>query len=163
MLIDLPSTRTEAWRWSDLSSLPDLIQRERSGIVPQALPWIDCGTTSPRLLFVDGQFDAVRSHPGPVTIGPPARTSDHALGRHAGQNGWQLHLEAGHAASGLIQIVHLTTGAGDHFNAGFVSGQLMGLSAVACLGLGVSTSGHYVRTARSPTLADLETFLANWK
>jgi hypothetical protein len=57
----------------------------------------------------------------------------------------------------------ITTGAGDHFNAGFVSGQLMGLSPEACLALGVSTSGHYVRTAVSPTLADLETFLANWK
>lgn len=57
----------------------------------------------------------------------------------------------------------ITTGAGDHFNAGFVSGQLMGLSPEACLALGVSTSGHYVRTAQSPSLADLETFLANWK
>jgi sugar/nucleoside kinase (ribokinase family) len=57
----------------------------------------------------------------------------------------------------------ITTGAGDHFNAGFVSGQLMGLSPESCLGLGVSTSGHYVRTAVSPTLSDLETFLANWK
>jgi hypothetical protein len=57
----------------------------------------------------------------------------------------------------------ITTGAGDHFNAGFVSGQMMGMSPEACLGLGVCTSGHYVRTAVSPTLADLESFLANWK
>jgi len=57
----------------------------------------------------------------------------------------------------------ITTGAGDHFNAGFVCGQLMGFSPESCLGLGVSTSGHYVRTAQSPTLGDLETFLANWK
>ena len=57
----------------------------------------------------------------------------------------------------------ITTGAGDHFNAGFVAAQLMGLSSEAALGLGVCTSGHYVRTAKSPSLADLETFLANWK
>lgn len=57
----------------------------------------------------------------------------------------------------------ITTGAGDHFNAGFVAAQLMGLTPEAALGLGVCTSGHYVRTARSPSLADLETFLANWK
>ncbi|HEU5080656.1 MAG TPA: PfkB family carbohydrate kinase [Opitutaceae bacterium] len=57
----------------------------------------------------------------------------------------------------------ITTGAGDHFNAGFTTGQLLGLSPEACLGLGVCTSGHYVRTAISPSLADLETFLANWK
>lgn len=54
----------------------------------------------------------------------------------------------------------ITTGAGDHFNAGFSTGQLLGLSPEACLTLGVSTSGFYVRTAVSPTLDDLETFLA---
>ncbi|MBP6506857.1 MAG: carbohydrate kinase family protein [Opitutaceae bacterium] len=57
----------------------------------------------------------------------------------------------------------ITTGAGDHFNAGFTAAQLMGLSPEACLGAGVCTSGHYVRTGQSPTLGDLETFLANWK
>jgi hypothetical protein len=56
----------------------------------------------------------------------------------------------------------ITTGAGDHFNAGFTTGQLLGLGPEACLALGVCTSGHYVRTAASPSLADLETFLANW-
>jgi hypothetical protein len=57
----------------------------------------------------------------------------------------------------------ITTGAGDHFNAGFTSGQLIGLDAEGCLALGVSTSGHYVRTGESPSLATLETFLANWR
>jgi sugar/nucleoside kinase (ribokinase family) len=57
----------------------------------------------------------------------------------------------------------ITTGAGDHFNAGFVTGQLLGLEPEACLAVGVSTSGHYVRTAQSPDLATLETFLANWR
>ncbi len=57
----------------------------------------------------------------------------------------------------------ITTGAGDHFNAGFSTGQLLGLSPEACLAIGVCTSGHYVRTAQSPSLADLETFLANWR
>jgi hypothetical protein len=57
----------------------------------------------------------------------------------------------------------ITTGAGDHFNAGFATGQLLGLTPEACLVLGVCTSGHYVRTAASPTLAELETFLANWR
>lgn len=56
----------------------------------------------------------------------------------------------------------ITTGAGDHFNGGFSQGQLLGLDPEGCLALGVCTSGHYVRTAVSPTLADLETFLATW-
>jgi hypothetical protein len=55
----------------------------------------------------------------------------------------------------------ITTGAGDHFNGGFCQGQLLGLDPEGCLALGVCTSGHYVRTAVSPTLDDLETFLAN--
>jgi sugar/nucleoside kinase (ribokinase family) len=57
----------------------------------------------------------------------------------------------------------LTTGAGDHFNAGFTTGQLLGLDPEACLALGVCSSGHYVRTGQSPTLETLETFLANWR
>jgi sugar/nucleoside kinase (ribokinase family) len=57
----------------------------------------------------------------------------------------------------------LTTGAGDNFNAGFVTGQLLGLGPEACLGLGVATSGYYVRHARSPSLGDLESFLAQWR
>ncbi|WP_404421847.1 PfkB family carbohydrate kinase [Nibricoccus sp. IMCC34717] len=56
----------------------------------------------------------------------------------------------------------ITTGAGDHFNAGFSVGQLLGASPETALALGVCTSGHYVRTAKSPTLADLEAFLSQW-
>lgn len=56
----------------------------------------------------------------------------------------------------------ITTGAGDHFNAGFSNAQLIGLPPEACLGVGVSTSGHYVRTGKSPTLTDLITFLQTW-
>ncbi|MCU0792201.1 MAG: carbohydrate kinase family protein [Opitutaceae bacterium] len=56
----------------------------------------------------------------------------------------------------------ITTGAGDHFNGGFSQGQLLGLDAESCLALGVCTSGHYVRTGVSPSLDQIETFLANW-
>ncbi len=56
----------------------------------------------------------------------------------------------------------ITTGAGDHFNAGFSNAQLLGLSPESCLTVGVSTSGHYVRTGISPTLTDLTTFLQTW-
>ena len=57
----------------------------------------------------------------------------------------------------------ITTGAGDHFNAGYTSGQLLGLEPEACLAVGVCSSGHYVRTGKSPSLATVETFLANWR
>ena len=57
----------------------------------------------------------------------------------------------------------ITTGAGDHFNAGFATGQLLGLPPESCLCLGVCTSGHYVRTGRSPSLKDLAKFIADWR
>ncbi|MDQ8203284.1 PfkB family carbohydrate kinase [Pelagicoccus sp. SDUM812003] len=56
----------------------------------------------------------------------------------------------------------ITTGAGDHFNAGFMSAQQLGLSPEACLTVGVSFSGFYVRTAKSPSLNDIDSFLRNW-
>jgi len=53
----------------------------------------------------------------------------------------------------------LTTGAGDHFNAGFCIGRLLGLDLAASLQIGVATSGYYVRNARSPRFDDLRKFL----
>ena len=45
----------------------------------------------------------------------------------------------------------ITTGAGDHFNAGFSAARLCGFSPLASLALATCTSGHYVRSAQSPT------------
>jgi sugar/nucleoside kinase (ribokinase family) len=56
----------------------------------------------------------------------------------------------------------ITTGAGDHFNAGFCMGRLLGLSNEESLLCGVATSGFYVRTAKSPTLADLAGLMRGW-
>ncbi len=62
-----------------------------------------------------------------------------------------------------VQNPKITTGAGDHFNAGFMSAQQLGLSPEACLTTGVCFSGFYVRSAQSPNLNDIDTFLANWQ
>jgi len=56
----------------------------------------------------------------------------------------------------------ITTGAGDHFNAGFCLGKMLGFGTAECLLTGVSTSGHYVRTAHSPALTDLAELMRNW-
>jgi sugar/nucleoside kinase (ribokinase family) len=56
----------------------------------------------------------------------------------------------------------ITTGAGDHFNAGFCLGKLLGLDNAMSVLTGVATSGYYVRTARSPALGDLAGLLRKW-
>jgi sugar/nucleoside kinase (ribokinase family) len=53
----------------------------------------------------------------------------------------------------------ISTGAGDHFNAGFCLGKLLGLEDDEAATAAVGTSGYYVRNAASPTLAQLAEFL----
>jgi hypothetical protein len=56
----------------------------------------------------------------------------------------------------------ITTGAGDHFNSGFCLGKLLGFDNELCVLTGVTTSGFYVRTGQSPSIADLAGLLRNW-
>jgi Fe-S cluster assembly protein SufD len=120
-LLELPSARDEGWRWSDLSALPSFSEVHGKGASPQALrelPWIACSIPGPRLLFVDGDFIAEASEPGPIELGhAAAREPDHPLARLAGENGWTLRLGRDHAPQGLIQIVHLSTGGANHLAA----------------------------------------------
>ncbi|MCW5777003.1 MAG: hypothetical protein KIS87_11240 [Phycisphaeraceae bacterium] len=53
----------------------------------------------------------------------------------------------------------LSTGAGDHFNAGFGLAQALGLALDECLAVGCAVSGAYVRDAESPTVGRLAGFL----
>ena len=56
----------------------------------------------------------------------------------------------------------ISTGAGDHFNAGYFCGTLIGLNQQQALTLGVLNSGYYVRTAISGSLDDLHQFARLW-
>jgi sugar/nucleoside kinase (ribokinase family) len=56
----------------------------------------------------------------------------------------------------------ITTGAGDHFNAGFCLGKMLGFDNAMSLLCGVTTSGFYVRTAKSPSVTDLAGMMKNW-
>jgi sugar/nucleoside kinase (ribokinase family) len=53
----------------------------------------------------------------------------------------------------------ITTGAGDHFNAAYSMAQLIGMSPVACLTTAVNCSGYYVRTAKTPSIFDINNFI----
>jgi Fe-S cluster assembly protein SufD len=111
-LLALPSTREEAWRWSDLSALPELVERRPTGEVPAELPWLGCA--GPKVLFVDGQ-PVWHENLDPVVVSqvnmPP---SDHALARLVGNHGWKLKLGTDHAPAGLVQVIHISTGGADH-------------------------------------------------
>ena len=56
----------------------------------------------------------------------------------------------------------ISTGAGDHFNAGFAAAEVLGLSPESCLMVAVATSGQYVRTGKSPSLHDTVRFIESW-
>jgi sugar/nucleoside kinase (ribokinase family) len=59
----------------------------------------------------------------------------------------------------FVQQPKISTGAGDHFNAGFCLGRVLGFSLEESLCMGVSTSGYYVREAVSPTAEQLSNFM----
>ena len=65
-----------------------------------------------------------------------------APGRKAGSAGVECFFNAS---------PKITTGAGDHFNAGFVAAVLAGIAPTSALLIGGATSGYYVRTAISPS------------
>lgn len=71
--------------------------------------------------------------------------------------------DAWHVQGPFCENPLISTGAGDHFNAGFVTGLTLGLSVEASLTVAVSTSGYYVRTAESPSLSDISGFIHRWK
>lgn len=78
---------------------------------------------------------------------------------------YALAVSAGHAdivAGPVCTKPKITTGAGDHFNSGFCLGKLLGLDNADSLLCGVSTSGHYVRTAESPSVTDIAALMRNW-
>jgi len=53
----------------------------------------------------------------------------------------------------------LTTSAGDHFNAGYLVGDLAGLSDAACTVLGNASAGRFVRTGSTPTYEGIREFV----
>ena len=67
-----------------------------------------------------------------------------------------------HVEGPFIEQPVITTGAGDHFNAGFCLGQLLGLDHEGSLLCGVGTSGYYVRNGVGPDASQLAAFLRDW-
>jgi ketohexokinase len=64
-------------------------------------------------------------------------------------------------AGPFVQHPKISTGAGDHFNAGFCLGRILGMDLPECLCVGVATSGYYVRNAQSASGQQLAEFIAD--
>jgi hypothetical protein len=64
-------------------------------------------------------------------------------------------------AGPFVQQPKISTGAGDHFNAGFCLGRVLGFNLEESLCTGCGTSGYYVRSAHSPSAQELAEFVAN--
>jgi sugar/nucleoside kinase (ribokinase family) len=64
-------------------------------------------------------------------------------------------------AGPFVQQPKISTGAGDHFNAGFSLGMVLGMTLEESLCTGVACSGYYVRTAQSASGKELADFMAN--
>lgn len=60
--------------------------------------------------------------------------------------------QAGVFQAPLAQTPKISTGGGDHFNAGFAFAQVHALPLNQCLATGCTTSGLYVRSGESPSL-----------
>ena len=67
--------------------------------------------------------------------------------------------EAARFPGPFVQDPKISTGAGDHFNAGFCLGRIIGLGLEESLCAGVATSGYYVRTGKSPSASELAGFI----
>jgi len=109
-------------------------------------------------------------------IDPPVRGPDslqHALSEIRSHLG--IHMAMGHSmefvacagpgGTATVDGIYtpkpvITTGAGDHLNAGFCLGLLLELALPEALALGVLFPGFYVRQARPPALSELPDFIA---
>ena len=112
-VLDLPSTRQEAWRWADTRGIA--AAAALAPVAPAKADFLDL--PGAKLLFVDGVLDDAASDLHRVRIGD-LTPGDHPLGRRA-THGWSLHLDAG-AVADPVQVVHVATGGENHLAAQIV-------------------------------------------
>ncbi len=149
-VLELPSRREEAWRWSRLDALPELARGPHGHAEDVARYFIGLG--GPRFVFVDGVLDEHASEPGRVSIGALDLATDHPLGRRATGAGWSLTLDT-EQASEPIEIVHVATGGANHLPARIALGQDSAASIVETyVGEGWSNRLTRIELARSARL-----------
>ncbi|WP_346775618.1 SufD family Fe-S cluster assembly protein [Sphingomonas sp. G-3-2-10] len=116
LVLDAPVK--EDWRWFDAAPLDALAASPRGAAPDVAHLWLD--VAGPRLLFVDGAFDAQASAPGPLAVSaaPIMTRANPYTGRASAeaQAGYVLYLKSEAALDGPIQVIHATTGGVAHLS-----------------------------------------------
>ncbi len=145
-VLDLPSTREEAWRWADLGALS--AAAALAPIARAEAQFLDL--PGAKLLFVDGVLDEAASTLDRVTLADIAPL-DHPLGRRASR-GWSLRLDRD-AVADPVQVVHVATGAQNHLAAEIVLAEDAVATVVETfVGAGWSNRATRVELARAARL-----------
>jgi len=149
MVLDLPSSRAEAWRWADLGGLAAAAALAPVARADHSALFLDL--PGARLLFVDGVLDAGQSDLGAVEIADLAG-SEHELGRRTGGRGWRLSLPRD-AAADPVQVVHVAGGGDNHLPAEIVlADDAVGQVVETYAGAGWSNRLTRIRLGRSARL-----------
>lgn len=107
-------------------------------------------------LALDGAIE-----PTPDGMARAAETLHTATGLHAivlhtrGAVGASSEGEIAGVRTRIVQHPLLSTGAGDHFNGGYLAARALGLGLAESLACGCDTATRFVRTGRCPTRAEL--------
>lgn len=161
VFIDLsdPAKRTDA----DLRSALEVLRR-MDGLAPVTLGLnLAESERVARVLGVDAYADA-------SSLGEGVRIAAERIRERSGLACIVIHPREGAGAADRVggsawfegpftARPRLSTGAGDHFGAGFSFAQVLGLPIEQCLAVGCAVSGAYVRDAESPDLPRLAGFL----
>lgn len=164
IFIDLcdPAKRTD----TDVRSVLGVIGR-MAGFVPVTLGLNLSESERIDAVSGAGGYSGVRGHPSGEQIRVAAERIRAKLGvdcivihPREGAGGATADGRSAWFDGPLVARPKISTGAGDHFNAGFAFAQLLGLELDECLAVGCGESGVYVRDGESPTLQRLAEFLA---
>ncbi len=75
---------------------------------------------------------------------------------------WSKNADSGAWDGPFCPAPKLTTGAGDHFNGGYMYARTMGLVPAKAIVIGTCVSGFYVREGRGPSPDEIRIFASRW-
>jgi Fe-S cluster assembly protein SufD len=145
-LLELPSARDEAWRWSDLGTIETARALVRHSTRIDR-PTMFVPMPGPKLVFIDGYYDPDWSEPEGFEPELIEIASAHPLGRYAGGQGYELRFSADTATT--LQILHVTAGGEDQLALQLVIGEDAAVSIVETF-VGAGWANRLTRATLAP-------------